>query len=230
VGRPATDERARKSPALAAAIALGLIALEVYRWGPSLRAATREYLLQPMEYQWFGLPVEEQTPMSLWNRTPMQALVSAGLPPATAQMAALALWLLFLAITLRRAWRAPLTFPLAFALSFLLLYWGRPVGWTLAYLELVVVAAVWPRVQGWQQPALAGGAIVLMASRWWALALTARGEGMPFTTLQSAAFPWETWIVLPLCWLLLLSAIGDFLPRCAFHKSTRLSAKRAENG
>jgi hypothetical protein len=63
------------------------------------------------------------------------------------------------------AWRLskqPLEFSRAFALSFVLLYWGR------------------------------------------ALVLTAQHVNLRLFTLQTAAVPWETWLLVPLCWLLLL--------------------------
>lgn len=193
--------------ALAAALAVGVAALEVARWGPALRAQTLRYVLSAADYMCFRLPSAEQTPLSLWNRTPLQALVSAGVPYDAAQPVALALWLLFLAVTLWRVRGAPLGFPLAFALALVLFYWGRPVGWILAYLEVVLLVTLWPVLQGWQRPALLGAALALMASRWWALALTLWGQGLPLLTLQPAHPAWETWLVLPASWVLLLRAV-----------------------
>jgi hypothetical protein len=46
----------------------------------------------------------------------------------------------------------------------------------------------------------------VMASRWWALLETLRGESMSLLTLQTTSFPWETWLVLPFSWLLMLRA------------------------
>ena len=184
-----------------------LIALEIYRWGPSLRADTWHFLLSARDYLWFTLPVAEQTPMSAWNQTPFQALVSAGVPFILAQIMALALWLLFLGITVRRSRQHLISFPLAFALALVLLYWGRPIGWGFSYLELVVAVAAWPVLRGWQNPAVLTILIAAMASRWWAMILTLQGKGMQLLTLQSATFPWETWLLLPLSWLLLLYAL-----------------------
>ncbi len=128
--------------------------------------------------------------MSAWNRTPTQALTSTGLPIATAQWVGFALWALAVAITVRRARGVPLSFPLAFALAFVLLYWGRPVLWTLIYVDVVVVVVVWPTLQRWQKAALLCAVIGLMASHWWALALALGGYGLPLLTLQRADFPW----------------------------------------
>ena len=107
---------------------------------------------------------------------------------------------------------APLGFPLAFALALVLFYWGRPVGWVLAYLEVVLLVALWPALGRWQRPALLGAALALMASRWWALALTLQGQGLLLLTLQPAHPAWETWLVLPASWLLLLWAVPPPLP------------------
>lgn len=189
-------------------ITLALVACEVYRWGPHLRGEAFNYFLHAFDYFWFVLPAAEQTPLSAWNRTPLQALVSLGLPLSMAKAASLGLWLLFVGITMWQARKTQLTFPLAFALALILLYWGRPVGWGLNYLEVVVVAVAWPTLQRWQKPVLISLVTALMVSHWWAVVLTAQGNGMPLLTLQSAEIPWETWLVLPLSWLLMLRVMS----------------------
>ncbi len=55
--------------------------------------------------------------------------------------------------------------------------------------------------------ALLCGASLLMLSHWWALALTVLGRSLSLFTLQSAEVPWESWSVVPLCWLLVLGAL-----------------------
>ncbi len=145
--------------------------------------------------------------MSAWNRTPLQALISAGLPVATAEALAVVLWLLLLGITVWVVRRRQLSFSRTWAFAFILLYWGRPVGWGLIYLELVLVSSAWPSLPRWGRLLLLAFVAALMASHWWALVLTARGEGMPLLTLQRADLPWETWLVLPLSWLLVLRAV-----------------------
>ncbi|MEY6433907.1 hypothetical protein ABC977_16000 [Thioalkalicoccus limnaeus] len=85
-----------------------------------------------------------------------------------------------------------------------LLYWGRPAGYGFNFLELVVV--VWPSLSRWPRLILMAALTALMASRWWAFAETIRGENLSLLTMQTAAWPWETWLVLPGCWLLLLWA------------------------
>ena len=193
-----------RSLAFAASAALVLVALEVARWGERLRLEALDYLTHALEYQWFVLPLAEQTPMSAWNRAPMQGLMSAGLPASTAQALAVGLWLVLTALTVWRAWGIQQPFTAVFAVAFALLYLGRPVSWGLIYLELVVLVAVWPHASRWQRVGLIVAAAGLMISHWWALILTVRGEGVPLFTLQSAAWPWETWLVLPACWLLLI--------------------------
>src|SRR5919202_2852466 len=187
-------------------LVVGLVLLEGLRWGPTLRAATLHYLTHALDDQWFGLPVAEQTPMSQWNRTPLQALVVLGVEPRLAQGLALGLWLMALLVTLRRLRERVLAWPHAFALALLLLYWGRPIGWTLAYLEIVLVGTLWPRWGRRQRVLLVAGLLALMLSHWWALVLTAQGAGMPLVTLQRPEVAWETWLVLPLSWWLVLSS------------------------
>jgi hypothetical protein len=204
----ASARTALRSLTVAAVLALALIAIDVARWGGLLQAEALYYLFHAADYHWFALPPVEQTPMGAWNRTPTQALASAGLPITIAQWVGFALWLLFVVITVWRARGVPLSFPLAFALAFVLLYWGRPVLWTLIYLDLVVVVVVWPTLQRWQKAVLLCAVIALIVSHWWALALTLGGYGLPLLTLQRADFPWETWLVIPLSWLLLLRAMA----------------------
>lgn len=208
IGRGVATRRSLRTLAIAAGVALLLVTFEIVRWGAELRAEALFYFRHALDYQWFVLPVSQQTPMSIWNRTPMQALISAGLSAAAAQSLSLVLWAIGVGITGWFARNKRLDFPLAFALAFVLLYWGRPVGWGLIYLEFVVVLVLWPRLQSRQRRLVLLVAISLMVSRWWALSLTARGYGMPLMTLQPAALPWETWIVLPGSWLLLLGSIA----------------------
>ena len=190
--------------ALAAAGALLLAALDIAAWGGPVRAAALDYFRHAMDYQWWTLPVAEQTPMSLWNRTPMQGLVMLGLPAATAQLATNVLWLALLAATLWRCRGRQLGFPMLFALAFVLLYLGRPVGWGLVYLDVVLLVALRPVLRPRTLGLLLAAAIALSLTHWWALVLTGRGVWLNFFTLQTAHLPWETWTVLPVCWLLLL--------------------------
>lgn len=194
----------RRSFAAGSAVALALIAAEVYRWGPYLRAETLAFFSHAMDYSWFVMPPAEQTPLSAWNRTPLQALVSAGLPLSMATAGALGLWILFVGVTIWQTRNAQLTFALSFTIALVLLYWGRPVGWGLNYLPFTVVVVAWPKLNRWQKTALVSVAVAFMFSHWWAFILTAQGKGMPLLTLQSAELPWETWLVIPLSWLLLL--------------------------
>jgi len=94
------------------------------------------------------------------------------------------------------------SFAQAFALAFVLLYLGRPVGWTLVYLDVVVCVAAWPSLHRAGRALLLAGVVALLLSHWAALALTGLGDGLPLLTLQPADRPWETWLVLPLAWAL----------------------------
>jgi len=186
----------------AAGLVLVLFAGEVIRWGPALRGDAARYLAHTLDAQWFVLPVTQQTPMSAWNRTPLQALIALGLPAAPAQLVAGLVWLTALAASAWLVRGRRLSFASAFALAFALLYLGRPVGWTLVYLDLVVCVAAWPALPRVGRALLLVGVLALLASHWAALALTGLGVGLPLLTLQPADRPWETWLVLPVAWAL----------------------------
>src|SRR5207244_10865685 len=153
---------------------------------------------------WFALPITDQTPMSAWNRTPLQVLVQLGMASGVAQWTALGLWAALLGLTLWRVEPARLGWARSCALAFILLYLGRPVGWGRIYLELLVVPVVWPDLCRWYRGALLVAVLAFLGTHWWALALAAQGHGLPLLTLQSAQQPWETLVVLPLAWWLLV--------------------------
>ena len=195
-----------KSLMAAGGTLLLLLAAELYRWGPDLRADALTFYLNAGDAMWTALPLAEQSPLSVWNRTPLQGLINLGLALLPAQVAALGLWGLFLGVSLWLARRGSLNFPLTFALALMLLYWGRPAGYGFNYLELVVAIVVWPFLVRWQRLAVLVVFSGIMGSRWWAFTETMRGENLSLLTMQSAAWPWETWLVLPFFWLLLLWA------------------------
>ncbi|MBM7845485.1 hypothetical protein [Herpetosiphon giganteus] len=204
-----------------AVLALGLIGLEIWRWDSALRHETFNYLANTLEYQWFNFAVAEQSPMSMWNRTVLQGLINLGLNPNSAQILALGLWLLGLVASCWLVWRKQVGFPLLYGLSFLLLYWGRPVGWSFSFLELIVLSLVWPTLGRWGKIGLSTAMLGLIGSRWIALGLTAQAQGMPLNTLQTSTFAWESWLVLPLCLLCLGYAI-----RQSAHQSLRASTQQ----
>ncbi len=189
-----------------AGLVLLLLAGEVIRWGPALRGDAVCYLAHTLDAQWFVLPVAQQTPMSAWNRTPLQALIALGLPAAPAQFVAGLGWLAALGASAWLVRGRRLSFAVAFAVAFALLYLGRPVGWTLVYLDLVVGVAVWPSLPHAGRAALLTGVLALLASHWAALVVTGLGDGLTLLTLQPANRPWETWLVLPVAWVLVLWA------------------------
>jgi hypothetical protein len=98
------------------------------------------------------------------------------------------------------------SFAQAFALAFVLIYLGRPVGWTLVDLDLVVCVVAWSSLPRAGRALLLAGVLALLVSHWAALVLTGLGAGLPLLTLQPADRPWETWIVLPVAWALVLWA------------------------
>ncbi len=145
--------------------------------------------------------------MSAWNRTPLQALIALGLPATPAQLVAGLVWLATLGASAWLVRGRRLSFAPAFALAFTLLYLGRPVGWTLVYLDLVVGVAAWPALPRASRALLLAGVVALLLSHWAALVLTGLSEGLPLLTLQPADRPWETWLVLPLAWALAVWAV-----------------------
>ena len=205
--QPRSAERENPRTLMAAGGILLLLAAELYRWGLDLWAEALTFYLNAGDAMWTALPLAEQSPLSVWNRTPLQGLINLGLASFPTQVAALGLWGLFLGVSLWLARRASLNFPLAFGLALTLLYWGRPAGYGFNYLELVVAIVVWPSLVRWQRLAVLVVMAGIMGSRWWAFAGTLRGENLSFLTMQTAAWPWETWLVLPFFWLLLLWAM-----------------------
>jgi hypothetical protein len=190
---------------LAAGIgSLVLIGLEFLHWGAPLRNQTLAYLSQAFDYQWFALPINEQTPMSIWNRTPLQWFVSSGLPLMMAQWIAGGVWLVCFLIALWACRGKQLPFPIVFALALTLVYIGRPIGWTLIYLDLVLLTALWPVLSRRMKHGLLAVSIGVLISRWWAFFATLQGESMQLMTTQHPTFPWETIVLLFGSWLLLV--------------------------
>lgn len=202
-----TEQENPRALMVAAGILLLLLTAELYRWGPDLRAEALVFYLNAGDAMWTALPLAEQSPLSAWNRTPLQGLINLGMAATGAQVTALGLWVLFLGVSLWLARRTALNFPLAFGLAMTLLYWGRPAGYGFNYLELVVSIVVWPSLVRWQRLAVLVLMAGIMGSRWWALVETLRGENLSLLTMQTVAWPWETWLVLPFFWLLLLWAM-----------------------
>lgn len=202
-----TEQESPRALMVAAGILMLLLTAELYRWGPDLQAEALTFYLNAGDAMWTALPLAEQSPLSAWNRTPLQGLINLGLASTGAQVAALGLWVLFLGVSLWLARCATLNFPLAFGLAMTLLYWGRPAGYGFNYLELVVAIVAWPSLVRWQRLAVLVLMAGIMGSRWWALIETLRGENLSFLTMQTTAWPWETWLVLPFFWLLLLWAM-----------------------
>jgi len=205
---PTTQRRALRTLLLAGGSAALLVALDAAHWGPGLWAAYRSFLHDGATQLWLVLPRAQQTPLSMWNRTPTQGLVNAGVAPSVALVLGPLLAGGCLARTLWRVRDHHLGLPLTFALALVIVYLGRPVGWGLLYLDLVVPVAVWPwqsrRERNWLLLAL----LVFSGSHLVAYTLTLQGQGLGMLTLQSARWPVETWLVLPAAWWLLLRAVA----------------------
>jgi hypothetical protein len=210
VARASPEPPRPRHAAAAAGLAVSLVGIEVIRWGAVLRADALAFVSNALGHQWFVLPVGEQTPMSIWNRTPMQGLINAGVSPSSAFILSLMLWGVLSAVTVWRGWKQPLRFAEVFAVTFVLLYVGRPVGWTLNYLEFIAIGALWPAAGPRLRRALILSAVVVMMSHWAALVLSVLRVNLWLFTLQTAAVPWESWTLVPLCWFVLVHRL---LPR-----------------
>jgi len=186
--------------ALPGLLTLALVLLEVLSWDPTLRMDAIHYMVHLPDYLWLALSPADQTPLSRWNRTPLQAFVSAGIPMGMATVLVMALWAVLLGLTLWKAKGRDLGFARTFALAFILLYWARPVGWGLVYLEFVLLSILWPDLTPWRRIALCAALGLLMVSRKWAISLPL-GFGM--STQPELAHPWEAWLALPGSWALL---------------------------
>lgn len=205
--QPAASGPRRRAWSAAAGLIVALVAAEMLRWGDELRRAALSYLQGGPANLWYALPPDEQTPFAIWNRNLAQAWASLGIPPDIALGLALAAWAGLLAVTIARARASAPTFSQMWALALVLFYLTRPVGWTLVYLEIAVLVAIWPWVSTRFKAFAFAGGCGLAVSHWLALLSTARGYDMRLLTLQSATFPWETWIVLPACWWMLLMSL-----------------------
>lgn len=184
----------------------GVIGLDIWSWGAPLRQQAFVYLGNALAYQSYALPVAEQTPVSIWNRTAMQGLVALGVAAPTAQQLALLLWGIGLGGTLWGLRGRRLSLGVTFALALILLYWGRPVGWGFVYMEMVVLSATWPRLGRWPRGVVLGSTLLYMASHWVAFILTAQGVWLRLVTMQRADWPWEAWLVPLIAWAILILA------------------------
>ncbi len=128
----------------------------------ALRGDAVQYLAHTLDAQWVVLPVTQQTPMSASNRTSLQALIALGLPAAPGQLVAGLGWLATLGASDWLVRDRRLSFASAFALAFALLYLGRPVGWTLVDLDLVVCVAVWTTLPRAGRTVLLIGVVALL--------------------------------------------------------------------
>lgn len=193
-------------------LSLLIIAIAVVTWGRLLWQPTLDFVRNAFAYHWFVLPIDQQTPLSIWNRTPLQGLINLGVMPQRAQQLAFGSWGFMLLLTFWLTWGRRIALPLTFALALVLLYWGRPVGWSFLFLEIVVILAAWPTLYHWQRGLLLIAVLALMTSHWLALIWTLQGVWLRLVTMQSASLPWESWLVLPLAWLALIAAARNEIP------------------
>ncbi|MEZ5004221.1 MAG: hypothetical protein R2730_14415 [Chitinophagales bacterium] len=186
-----------------AGVTLLLLIMGWLLWPGWIRPDVIDFLSNGTAHSWYILPLADQTPMSIWNRTFMQGLVSVGISASIAQICSLIAWCILTLISIRLVWNKHLPFSILFAFSLLLFYWFRPVGWSLIFLDVIVLSAIWPYTGSLQKRALLSVGILFALTHWLALIKTGELEWLRLVTLQSATFPWETWFVFPAAFLLL---------------------------
>ncbi|WP_209428303.1 glycosyltransferase 87 family protein, partial [Pararhodobacter sp. SW119] len=192
--------RFRRGALIAACTSAVLVLLETMRWPATARADFLSYLADPLAFQYFALSAEEQWPMYLWNRAPLQILLNAGLNFETAQVLSLAIYALMLLVAAALLRDRRLSFAQVFAMAYILLLIGRPIIWSMPLLAVFVLTASWPALGRRERIALGGVAAAVGQSHWVAFVLFPLGVWPGLLTLQTAAFPWETLLVLPGAW------------------------------
>ena len=190
-----------------------LIGLDVWSWGASLQQQAWTYLSQALEHQWMSLPIAQQSPMSGWNRSLMQGLVLLHIPARTAQILSLAIWAFLLGLAIWRIRNKPQSFSWLLATAMVLFYWGRPVTWGMPLLEILILTALWNELSEKRRVWLKRAAWTLIASHWLAVVAVFVTSYPLLLTLQTASFPWETWLLLPSCLILLLWNRAEPQPR-----------------
>jgi hypothetical protein len=181
-----------------------LLALEAWRWPETARVDFLTYLSNPADLQYFALPPESQWPMDIWNRAPVQVLLHNGLTYEQAQGAAMALYLVFVLASVLLLRRVGITFAAAFSLAYVLFLIGRPITWSLPMLALFTLTAVWPQLSRRVRVIAGTVAFAIGVTHWIAFALFASGTWPGLLTLQVPGVPWETLLVLPSAWAILV--------------------------
>jgi hypothetical protein len=189
---------------VSAAIVLLLIVLEAQRWPEPAWADFFIYVAEPSAMQYFALSPEAQWPMSIWNRAPLQVFLNLGLTFEMAQALSIGVCLLLLAASVILLRGRNLSFSAAFSLAYILLLFGRPITWSMPMLAIFTLTAVWPLLPRSGRLALAAVALIVGATHWVAFALFAAGVSPGLLTLQRPGFPWETLVILPGAWVVVV--------------------------
>lgn len=187
------------------ALVILLVVLEVSRWPVTALLDFLNYARNPSSLQYFALTPEQQWPIDTWNRSPLQVLLTMGLPFQAAQVIVAFIYvvILGLSVVLLRHERA--SFAVLFSVSYIVFLVGRPITWTMPWLAIFTLTSVWPVVTASGRKLLTVSAILIGASHWVAFALFASGIWPGLLTLQFPAFPWETLIVLPAAWIVIVT-------------------------
>ncbi|MEM9780879.1 MAG: hypothetical protein AAF899_00245 [Pseudomonadota bacterium] len=183
--------------AIAAALSLTLVALEILRWPGWLRADAWQWIANAFDYTFMTLPLAQQEPYASWNRAPTQILVTLGMAAPDAQHAAAVVVAGLLGAALAVMPRRPTGLLPAFALALAISLMLRPTVWSVAFLDLAVALTLWPVLGVRARRLLLAGLIALAVARWIGFAVAVAGGSTLFMGLQTTALPWETLVLLP---------------------------------
>ena len=195
-----------RSVLVAACASVALVLSEALRWPTAAREDFLAYVADPVVFQYFALPADVRWPMLLWNRAPLQVFLNAGLSFEVAQALSLALYVLLLLVAAALLRGRRLRFAEIFALAYTLLWIARPITWSMPLLAVFVLAAVWPACERRERIALATVAAAVGLTHWVAFVLFPLGVWPGLLTLQTPAFPWETLLILPGSWAVVVIA------------------------
>ena len=189
---------------VAASIVPFLIVLEAQRWPEPALADFFIYAADPSAMQYFALSPEAQWPMSIWNRAPLQVFLNLGLTFQMAQALSICVYLFLLATSVILLRGRNVSFSVAFSLAYILLLVGRPITWSMPMLAIFALTAVWPLLPRSRRFALATVALIIGATHWVAFALFIAAISPGLLTMQLPNFPWETLVVLPGAWVVVV--------------------------
>lgn len=180
--------------------------LEFQRWPADAQVDFLAYVSDPASRQYFSLPTDQQWPMRVWNRAPLQLLMNAGLGYQVSQTLVLGIYIILLVVSVNVLRGRQISFAIMFSIAYVLFMIGRPITWSMPFLAVFVLMAVWPQLSSAEKRILAISAFLVGISHWLAFSLFVSGVWPGLLTLQAPDLPWETILVMFGSWLV---AIGS---------------------